>query len=335
MTSFMISVRKKGDDGKMAAAPRYLTLDDAGVATEISMTAWRKAVLAAFPEVNAQGLPKGDLMFFVHGFNVSFDHACKGDLDNIAKLKAQGWDGVYASFDWPSFGTAVGYYGDRSNARASANALIDTALAMFVAMQQPDCEASVSVMAHSMGAFVVRQAFCWAYQDTKLNNKAWSISQLILVAGDVATGSLSESQEGGYWLDKYVGRTTCYSNRFDSVLKISDIKNGEPTPRAGRVGLPDDAPASFCNVDCSDLFKSLHFSLGAGLDPATPHCFYFDQPEFWQDAVLTLGGGIDREVIPSRTADLTAETASRFLLQLQPMAATDYAAALKLAQLGK
>jgi hypothetical protein len=335
MTSFMISVRKKGDDGKMAATPRYLVLDDAGAATEISMGAWRRAVLGAFPQTNAQGLPKGDLLFYVHGFNVSFAHSCSGDVDNIAKLKAQGWDGVYASFDWPSLGLVAGYYGDRSNARASANALIDTALAMFVSMQQPACEASVSIMAHSMGAFVVRQAFSWAYQDTKINNKAWSISQLIFVAGDVATGSLSEDQAGGHWLDKYVGRTTCYSNRFDSVLKISDIKNGEPTPRAGRVGLPDDAPASFCNVDCSDLFKSLHFSLGEELDPATPHTFYFDRTEFWQDAVLTLEGGIDREAIPSRIADPTSTIASRFLLETQPMLAADYAAALKLAQLGK
>src|SRR4051794_4302135 len=111
MTSFMISVRKKGDDGKMAAAPRYLILDDAGAATEVTMTAWRRAVLNAFPTTNDQGLPKGNLLFYVHGFNVSFDHAREGDVDNIAKLKAQGWDGVYASFDWPSFGTAVGYYG--------------------------------------------------------------------------------------------------------------------------------------------------------------------------------------------------------------------------------
>ncbi len=331
MAAFMISLRAKTDDSKIGPA-RYLRIEDDGAQTALSPAAWRKAVLDSFTETTPQGQPRGDLLFFVHGFNVSFKHALNGDAENRAKLAAHGWTGVYVSYDWPSLGETLGYYADRSNARASANALIDSALSMFVAALTPDCQVRVSVMAHSLGAFVVRQAFSWAYQDTKTNAKAWSISQLLLVAGDIAQGSLSAGQDGGRWFNKYVGRTTTYSNRFDSVLQISDIKNGEPTPRAGRVGLPVDAPESFCNVDCSAFFAGLDFGLGKRINPATAHGFYFDQDAFWRDAVLTLEGGIDRHVIPTREA--VAGIDNRFSLKTEAISAADYATALRLAQAG-
>ncbi len=333
MTHYMISLRDPDDQGKIATNPRFLAIDDQQTVVDLGgAEAWRQAILNAFPEKNAAGLPKGDLLFFVHGFNVSFEHSLAGDLGHMAGLKANGWDGVYASFDWPSAGSVTDYYKDRSTARASANALIDTALAQFVEALQPDCDVTLCVMAHSMGALVVRLAFSWAYQDTKVNRKAWQISQLILVAGDVAQGSLSETQDGGRWIDKYVGRTTSYSNNFDSVLKVSDIKNGEPTPRAGRVGLPVDAPASFCGVDCSALYSSIPFGPSDQLDPSTPHGFYFNRTEFWQDVVLTLEGGIDRAAIPTRTA---TGVANRFGLQLAPMSDASYQTALKLASTGR
>lgn len=333
MTHYMISLRDPDDQGKIAANPRFLAVDEHQTVTDLGDPAiWRKAILDAFPDRNGAGLPKGDLLFFVHGFNVGFDHALAGDLSHINNLKANGWDGIYASFDWPSAGSVFDYYKDRSTARASANALIDTALALFVDALQPDCDIKLSVMAHSMGSLVVRLAFSWAYQDTKINRKAWQVSQLVLVAGDVSQGSLSETQDGGRWIDKYVGRTTNYSNSFDSVLKVSDIKNGEPTPRAGRVGLPVDAPASFCNLDCSALYASIPFGPAEQLDAALPHGFYFDRPEFWQDVILTLEGGTDRSAILTRTA---TDVANRFTLQLEPKSAAEYQVALRLAAAGR
>ena len=218
--SYMISVRGAKDDTALGP-PRYLKLDVSGeVVAQMSVSAWRKDLLASAPK-RADGEPTGDLLLFVHGFNVSFDHARKGDVDNLEGLVSAGWEGVYVSYDWPSFGNVLDYYKDRSNARISANALIDNAIALFVQMLNPECDLTVSVMAHSMGAFVVREAFTWAHQDTKVNAKSWTISQLILVAGDVSQGSLSASQPGGEWIGGYVGRTTCYTNKFDSVLQIS------------------------------------------------------------------------------------------------------------------
>ena len=328
--SYMVSLRAAKADATLGP-PRYLKLDATGaVVAQMPVTAWRKDLLAGCGK-NAQGQPAGDLLLFVHGFNVSFDHARAGDVDNLKGLAAAGWKGVYVSYDWPSFGDVLDYYKDRSNARASANGFIDTVIALFVRLLDPDCDLSVGVMAHSMGAFVVREAFTWAHQDTKTNSKSWSVSQLILVAGDVSQGSLSKSQPGGEWISTYVGRTTCYSNRFDSVLQVSDLKNGEPTPRTGRVGLPIDAPASFCNVDTSALFSSLPLDLAQQVNPATPHCYYFGRSEFWRDAVLTLSGGIDRHAIPTRI-DVTASGGpDRFTLRTDAYPDDKYAVVLRLA----
>ncbi|HEY2708013.1 MAG TPA: alpha/beta hydrolase [Caulobacteraceae bacterium] len=330
MVSYMISLRAIGDDSALATQPRYLELDEAGNPSDLDRDAWRKAVLAWFPK-NALNQPSGDLLFFVHGFNVGFASACKDHRDYYASLGQNGWKGLLVSFDWPSHGEVLQYYGDRSLARRSANELIDSALALFVETLTPDCDIKVSVMAHSMGAQVVELAFTWAHQDTKTNKKAWNLSQLIFVAGDVSEGSLSATQPGGMWIDKYVNRTTSYSNSYDSVLKISDIKNGDPTPRAGRVGLPDDAPASFCNVDTSAFYASLHL---AGFNPATPHTYYFGQQAFWQDVVLTLWGGIDRKAIPTRGADPSATAANRFTLQMQPRTPGEFLVDLAHASLG-
>jgi hypothetical protein len=57
--------------------------------------------------------------------------------------------------------------------------------------------------------------------------------------------------------------------------------------------------------------------------------------QFWQDAVLTLGGGIDRRAIPTRTLDPSAAVPNRFLLETNVLDAADYETALKAAMLGK
>jgi hypothetical protein len=321
MTSYMISLRQASDGAKLGT-PRFLAVDDAGATAPLGQSAWLKAVLDQFPKVN--GLPSGDLVFFVHGFNVGFASALRDHRDCMARLEKAGWPGKFISFDWPSFGSVLHYYDDRSLARQSANLLIDTAMAMFVRALNPACNVTVSVMAHSMGAFVVRQAFANAYQDTKINAKDWKIAQLLLVAGDVSQDSLSAAKEGGK-LTRYVGRTTLYSNRFDGVLQVSDVKNGDPTPRAGRVGLPADAPASFVGVDTSDFYSSLRLGLGDAFNPATPHTYYFGQDGFWRDVVLNLGGGLDRNVFPTR--DPTGPV-NRFRLKTTAVPDADYANAV-------
>ncbi len=48
-------------------------------------------------------------------------------------------------------------------------------------------------------------------------------------------------------------RFTNYSNRFDKVLGVSNMKRFGTAPWAGRVGLPADIPSKAVNVDCSEF----------------------------------------------------------------------------------
>jgi hypothetical protein len=82
----------------------------------------------------------------------------------------------------------------------------------------------------------------------------------------------------------------------------------------GRVGLPTDAPLMMCEVDCSGFFNQTYPGFGQQLDPQLTHCFYFGQPEFWKDAVLTLAGGLDRTKIPTRAPDPASDLPNRFVL---------------------
>jgi esterase/lipase superfamily enzyme len=74
-------------------------------------------------------------------------------------LRGQGFRGTVIGFDWPSAGQALNYLEDRKDAKATALALVDEGIATFAALQRQDCPIHVHVLAHSMGCYVVREAF--------------------------------------------------------------------------------------------------------------------------------------------------------------------------------
>lgn len=315
MPEYMISLRNAdGSDGVGPA--RYLTFDDATVPPrQLAAQDWLNRIIASFPPVAgaSPGNPNrtGEVLFFVHGFNVSGEAARNSHLNYVDRLAAAGWHGLLVSFDWPSDGLVFAYLADRANARAAASGLITSGVALLEAAQRLDCTITVHVMAHSMGAFVVQQAFTAAYQDVP---PSWSIAQLIMAAADVDYSVFSAENYSAKMFGAHSGRLTAYCNFYDKALAASEAKRLELAPRMGRVGLPPDAPPFMCKVDCSDLFDEAYPDLADQLSPVTTHCFYFDRPEFWRDAVLTLAGGIDRSVIPTRSADATTTVPNRYTL---------------------
>ena len=231
------------------------------------------------------------------------------------------------SFDWPLDGLVFAYLPDRLHARASANALVTSGIKLLEAAQQDDCTINVHVMAHSMGCFVVQQAFVWAYQDVP---PRWKVAQVMFVAGDVDESVFAADNPTAKAFSKYAGRFTAYCNRYDKALLVSNAKRLDLAPRMGRVGLPPQAPDAFVEVDCADLFDKLFPGGGAQLDPGLTHGFYFKQNEFWRDAVLTLAGGLDRNAIPTREA---TDVASRFDLNPNGISMQAYQKALAQAAL--
>jgi pimeloyl-ACP methyl ester carboxylesterase len=329
MPEFMITLRNAdGSDG--VGDPRYITFTHA-MDAEISLTAdaWAEQLIGVFPPVanGPPGVPAraGDILFLVHGFNVSHQAAREFHLKCVAQLAAAGWVGQVVSYDWPSDGLVFAYLPDRSNAREAASALVTSAISLLEDTQQDGCTINVHVLAHSMGCFVTQQAFTWSYQDVPPD---WKVGQLMLAAADVDQTVFSASNTSAAAFVQHAGRLTAYCNSYDKALLVSNAKRLDLAPRMGRVGLPDDAPSMMCEVDCSDLFEKAYPGFGNDISPATTHCFYFDQPEFWRDVVLTLAGGIDRGVFPTRTADPNRPIPNRFVLDPAGISDADYQTAL-------
>ena len=97
-------------------------------------------------------------------------------------------------------------------------------------------------------------------------------------------------------------RITNYSNRYDKGLKVSNPKRLGLRPRAGRVGIPDDAYPSVADVDCSEYFNGL--GKGAQTSCCTfCHSWHIGNRVFARDLAWVLHGGIDRHAIPTRRRD--------------------------------
>jgi pimeloyl-ACP methyl ester carboxylesterase len=330
MTEYMISLRNA--DGSSGVGPaRYLAFTDpATPPRELDPKRWLAEIIASFaaaaPSPSGRPGRTGDVLFFVHGFNVSAEAAMKGHLDTVASLNQAGWVGRVVGYDWPSDGLVFAYLPDRENARGAASGLVSSGISLLEAAQQTDCTINVHVMAHSMGCFVVQQAFTWAYQDVPAD---WSVAQLMLVAADVDATVFSAGAVSAQMFVQHAGRLTAYCNRYDKALAVSDVKRLDLAPRMGRIGLPSDAPAMMCEVDCSALFNADYPDPGQQIDPQLTHCFYFSRPEFWRDVVLTLAGGLDRNLFPTRTVDASGLD-NRF--DLDPAGISDAAYKLALAR---
>jgi esterase/lipase superfamily enzyme len=328
---YMITLRK-ADNSEGVGPARYLTFTDGSDADGVlEQSAWVTSIINSFPPgaSNAVGHPdrSGDILFLVHGFNVSHQSAKAFHLKCVSQLQKQGWFGRVVSYDWPSDGLVFAYLPDRVNARAAASTLVSGAISVLEAVQKKQCTINVHVLAHSMGCFVVQQAISWSYQDVAAD---WKIGQLMFAAADVDYTVFEVGNPSATAFLQHAGRLTAYCNAYDKALLISNTKRLELAPRMGRVGLPDAAPPMMCEVNCSALFQAVCSNIQGDLSPSLTHSFYFDQQPFWRDVVLTLGGGIDRSIFPTRDQDPGNALANRFALD--PVGPSDAAYRLALMQ---
>jgi esterase/lipase superfamily enzyme len=209
------------------------------------------------------------------------------------------------SFDWPSGDLALGYLRDRDEARMASVRLVSHGIKLFVRTQAEKCDINVHVLGHSTGAFLIREAFDHA-DDGQATATAWTVGQLVLIAGDVSAASFSDGNPETESTYRHCYRLTNFFNGYDEVLQISNVKRVGLSPRVGRVGLPADAPPKAVNVNCSDHFHATY----PAADMAMSHSWYFDDATFLRDLTVTLKGAVDRTLIPTRnTAPLTGAQA--------------------------
>ncbi|MGB3313208.1 MAG: alpha/beta hydrolase [Albidovulum sp.] len=265
---------------------------------KIKKNDWRKAVMDAAQGGTPNPMTTGDIVFYVHGFN----NSQKTVLERHRKIKkglaAQGFNGVVVSFDWPSGDVALNYLEDRDKAKAAAHQLVTEGIALFAKLQEPDCRVDMHILAHSMGCFVVREAFDDADDRTAIAARSWAVSQVMLLAADLSVHSLDAGNTRSFALYKHCARLTNYYNPRDEVLSVSAVKRAGVERRAGRVGLDKPPTDKAANVYCGEHFKTAYPKLP--VDAQQSHAWYFDDEVLMQDVFYTISGGLDRNEFPTR-----------------------------------
>ena len=144
---------------QMSGVSSFLVVPD-GVdplpAHAITATNWYTAVRQAALWENATGEERGDILFIVHGYNMSEAEVMQRHRRLEADLRKEGFRGVVVSFDWPSDNKALSYLPDRHRAKLTAFQLVSDGIAYLSAKQTPDCTTNIHILGHSTGAYVVR-----------------------------------------------------------------------------------------------------------------------------------------------------------------------------------
>ncbi|MCX7889630.1 MAG: alpha/beta hydrolase [Rhodobacteraceae bacterium] len=317
---FWMSVRRivngSFSDQPVLGPTRYLDVPDNATpspAHVVPRTEWLRRVMATFGRTPS-GSMSGAVTFFVHGFNNSVADAAMRQRVLAQGLRTAGFASTVIGYDWPSGTTALGYLDDRHDAKQTAMRLVNDGIRLFVAVRTPDCEVAVHVVAHSMGAYVVREAFDDA-DDTTAAAANWTANQVVLAAGDVSAESFTAGNASTESLYRHAYRLTNYFSRFDAPLQVSNLKRVGLSPRVGRVGLPAGAPAKGVNIDCSARSLKLKGDPALARDGGDPtHVFYFYDPKWYADLALTLDGRVDRDAMPTRSQPPSGAPATHELL---------------------
>jgi esterase/lipase superfamily enzyme len=282
---------------------------------KVTAANFQKLLVAAadqFPAYDpAENEKQSHVTILVHGFNNKFTSATAFYQDLCGRL-FNGPDslGLCILYDWPSRGSILGYEPDRSHARLCAHDLTDVLSTLFdwlVEKQQETinnpakaCKAKVSLIAHSMGNYVVQKAMAAAWTRKNQPLLVSLINQLVMVAADVDSdlfdSGAPDNNDGNAVANLTYRITALYSGR-DSVLGASAGLKHFGMRRLGRSGLstrpPLADPASptdnVWDVDCSSFFP-------AEVDSAAIHGAYFGN-----DGTLNLMRsvlrGLDRGVL--------------------------------------
>jgi esterase/lipase superfamily enzyme len=296
MSDYVLCIRNIDASGNFGDKPdqsRYLKVADGQPWTPVTEMADRQKWVKAI--INDANAATDDILIFIHGYNNSQNDVktrhdqLKGGLQNL------GFKGVVVSFDWPSGDNVLAYLRDRSVANQVAQQLVSDGIMLLSQFQSPDCQFNVHLLGHSTGAYLIREAFDRA-DDTLLPNSSWMISQIALISGDVSSNSMSADDSESKSIYLHCVRLTNYSNSYDEVLGISNVKRLGVAPRVGRIGLPDDSSDTAVNVDCSDYYKNLPDD---GKDLTFSHSWQFNDQVFIHD-LYSMISGVDRGSMPTR-----------------------------------
>lgn len=242
---------------------------------------------------------------FIHGFDNTWQDAARR-YESLNKELFEGEEGmgICVLFNWPSNGSVIGYYPDRKDARKSAqdlsevlNALYDWLLKRQIdTMEEKDptksCRAKTSVIAHSMGNYVLQNAMQYTWTRKNQPLLVSLINQLVMVAADVDNdlfkcGEGSDKSDGDA-IANLTYRVTALYTGLDTVLGMSAGLKHFGKRRLGRSGLDRSYPIpdNVWDIDCTSFLK----------DESNVHSAYFENPDTL-NLMRKILRGIDRKVI--------------------------------------
>lgn len=224
--------------------------------------------------------------FFIHGYNNDWaDAATRYRKIQDTLFSKDEKLGFSILFSWPSDGMKVAYLPDREDARRCAPDLADVFSTLYdwllerqeIAARDPEraCRAKLSVIAHSMGNYVLQKAMqlVWTRKNQPLLVSL--INQLLMVAADVdndlfGSGERTEKTDGDAIANLSYRVTALYSG-LDSVLGMSAGLKHFGKRRLGRSGLDRTVPRpdNVWDVDCTPFFTN---------DKDSIHSAYFEVP---------------------------------------------------------
>jgi esterase/lipase superfamily enzyme len=245
---------------------------------------------------------------FIHGYNNRWDEAVKRYKSICSSIFEPDDLGECILFTWPSNGQALGYLPDREDARKTAADLADVLMGLYdwLTIKQKQaatddrkaCRAKTSIIAHSMGNYVLQKAMqiVWTRNNQPLLISL--INQLLMIAADTdndlfGSGEAIEKGDGDAIANLVYRITAFYSGR-DGVLGASAGLKHFGKRRLGRSGLDGHFPLpdNVWQVNCSNLFTE---------DQENIHSAYFENADVirvMQDVLR----GIDRTVVAEKYA---------------------------------
>jgi esterase/lipase superfamily enzyme len=281
-----------------------------------------KAAADQFPAIPpGENQDQSHVTILVHGYNVSFDHSATFYEKLCGKLfDGPNSLGLCILYDWPSWGNILGYEPDRARARECAPDLTDilSELLDWMQVKQDEaiaavqaevkgqkstgtpCKAKVSVIAHSMGNYLLQKAMQAAWTRANQPLLVSLINQLLMVAADVDNdlfdAGAPDNVDGAAIANLTYRITALYSGR-DEVLGASAGLKHFGTRRLGRAGLAHRPPLvtqppatdNVWDVDCSSFFPG-------SLSGTDIHGAYF-VTEATIELMRQLLRGVDRNVL--------------------------------------
>jgi len=307
---FIITARAQDAAGAFTDNPgptTFLTVPDGALdysqATILAPDDWIDRVVAlAGTARDATGAIRGDVLVFIHGYNNTISDVLTRHRLLKTGLPLHGFGGMVVSFDWPCDDVALSYLPDRERAKLTAFQLVRDCILLLAQRQTAGgCDTNVHLLAHSTGAYVIREAFDDADDRPAIAAANWTVSQLALIGGDVSSGSMAAGNSASESIYRHCMRLTNYSNPYDEVLQLSNVKRLGVASRVGRIGLPAPSPANAVNVDCGNYYqRTMQLPPPATLVGVRSHSWYFGDPVFTEDLAQTLNGDLDRGVITTR-----------------------------------